>query len=520
MLLSAIVSTYDGAAFIKGCLEDLLAQSLFQRRLMEIIVIDSASTGKEEKIIAPYVRAHENVSYLRTPERENMYAAWNRGISMAKGKYLTNANVDDRHSRDCLELLVNALEAEASLSYAYGDSLATMPDSTTGEALLYRNQTFFAPSMLVHHLFGYQPVWRKSLHDSIGLFNADEFAKAGDYEFSLRTAASSRAEHVPEATGVIHWDGNTQTLSDLRMKREVERIKAHWLKDDKIFSLYRTEGVSSESDADKAAILHDLADRFLVYFPQWKGGNPEIDPARACSLYQRSLEIAWSPRAANNLSVAKFISGSFKDCLDEIPSGSGTIEREILARNQNAMRGFIEGDGSAPRLLLFDSSLALPSEGNLAHGPTDLVRPSPSLPDAGLSEIAVSSLWDDYLGRFSSEQWTGLAATAEEGALYVYGAGARGLIFSELCRRHRLPVSGFLDADHSLSGKRLNGLPVHAPEHLASQNGSSLGIVLMAGRAHWPNVIQSLEAHLPRKAIFAPSFSFTETPSPSDGAGS
>ena len=519
MLLSAIVSTYDGAAFIKGCLEDLLAQSLFQRGLMEVLVIDSASPGNEAEIIAPFVRAHENVSYLRTPERENMYAAWNRGIFMAKGTYLTNANVDDRHSRDYLELLVNALEADASLSYAYGDSLATMPDSGTGEALLYRNQTFFAPSMLVHHLFGYQPVWRKSLHDAIGLFDS-AYAKAGDYEFSLRAAAASRAAYVPEATGLIHWDGNTQTLSDLRMKREVERIKTDWLQEDKIFSLYRMEGISSESHADKAAILHDLADRFLVYFPQWKGGNPEIDPARACSLYQRSLEIAWSIRAANNLSVAKFISGNFKGCLDEIQSGRGTIEREILARNQKAMIGFIDGDGSAPRLSLLDSSLALPSESNLAHEQADLVHPSTSTSDEGFSEIDVSSLWAEYLGCFSSAEWADLEAKAESGRLYIYGAGARGLIFSELSRRRLLNITAFLDADQTLSGTRLNGLPIHPPDYLASANDSSSSIVLMAGRAHWPNIIESLKPQLPRKAIFTPSFSFPETPLTSGGTGS
>lgn len=93
-LVTAIVSTYNAERFMRGCLEDLVAQTLFSE--MEVLVIDSGSQQGESAICAEYARIHPRIRLIRT-EREPLYAAWNRAIPLARGKYLTNANTDDRH---------------------------------------------------------------------------------------------------------------------------------------------------------------------------------------------------------------------------------------------------------------------------------------------------------------------------------------------------------------------------------------------------------------------------------------
>jgi glycosyltransferase involved in cell wall biosynthesis len=73
----------------------------------------------------------KNVFYHRTPRREPLYASWNRAIRMARGKYLTSANADDRHSPDALELLSGALEANPDAALSYGDYAETnVPNET------------------------------------------------------------------------------------------------------------------------------------------------------------------------------------------------------------------------------------------------------------------------------------------------------------------------------------------------------------------------------------------------------
>src|SRR5208337_1903982 len=95
ILVSAIVSTYNAERFLRGCLEDLEAQTIAAR--LEIIVVDSGSHQNEQAIVEEFQRRYNNIVYIRTEERESLYAAWNRGVKAARGKYLTNANTDDRH---------------------------------------------------------------------------------------------------------------------------------------------------------------------------------------------------------------------------------------------------------------------------------------------------------------------------------------------------------------------------------------------------------------------------------------
>ena len=109
-LITAIVSTYNAERFMRGCLEDLVAQSIFDE--IEVLVIDSGSTQGESAICTEFTREYPQIKLIRT-EREPLYVAWNRAIPLARGKYLTNANTDDRHRRDFMEVMAAALQQNA-----------------------------------------------------------------------------------------------------------------------------------------------------------------------------------------------------------------------------------------------------------------------------------------------------------------------------------------------------------------------------------------------------------------------
>ena len=87
VLVSAIVSTFNAARFIRGCIEDLEGQTISDK--IEIIIVDSASEQNEGEIVREFQERYPNIRYTRTEQRESVYAAWNRGIRMARGKYIT-----------------------------------------------------------------------------------------------------------------------------------------------------------------------------------------------------------------------------------------------------------------------------------------------------------------------------------------------------------------------------------------------------------------------------------------------
>lgn len=205
---SAIISTYNAEKFIRGCLQDLIEQTLYQKSELEIIVIDSASQENEKSIVEQFQAKYPHIVYERTPERETIYAAWNRAIEMARGRYITNANTDDRRRSDALEVMANYLDEHPDISLVYADQLiATTANETFNNSKAERCWNW--PSYSYEELrrrccVGSQPMWRKSLHETYGNFRS-EFHCAGDYEFWLRIASQGeKMALIPEILGLYY----------------------------------------------------------------------------------------------------------------------------------------------------------------------------------------------------------------------------------------------------------------------------------------------------------------------------
>jgi len=214
-LVTAIVSTYNSARFIQGCLEDLERQSIAER--MEIIVIISGSEQDESRIVEDFSLRHRNIRVVQTETRETVYQAWNRGIKLARGKYLTNANTDDRHHPEAFEKMVLALEADPSKVLAYVDQKYFKESGDNSRAFMFdRDRGAFCRRRLLQECFvGSQPMWRASLHEKYGYFD-EAFFTAGDYEFWLRISQHHEFLHLHELLGErlirsdsLEYEGNS-----------------------------------------------------------------------------------------------------------------------------------------------------------------------------------------------------------------------------------------------------------------------------------------------------------------------
>lgn len=232
-LVSAIVSAYRSERFMRGCLADLERQTVAEE--LEIIVIDSASPQNEGAIVKEFQERYGNVVYIRTDERETMYGAWNRGIKAARGKYLTNANADDRHRADMLEILVRTLEKNPDITLAYADCLVTQTENETFESAHPVRRSLwpdFSPSRLLKEcIVGPQPVWRRDVHEEHGYFD-DRMVSAGDYEFWLRIARNRKFLHVRQLLGLYLESptGVERENAALGLK-EAEEARARYAKD-------------------------------------------------------------------------------------------------------------------------------------------------------------------------------------------------------------------------------------------------------------------------------------------------
>ena len=203
-LVSAIVSTYNARRFIEGCLADLENQTIAER--LEIIVVDSGSAQDERGVVEQMQQQYGNIVYIRTEERETVYGAWNRGIRAARGKYITNANTDDRHSPDALERMAHILETHPEAVLVYADAVQT---KTANETLgahtptgVFHWHDWDREALLAKGCFvGPQPMWRCSVHDTYGYFDP-ELVSSGDYEFWLRISQADSFFHLKMPLGL------------------------------------------------------------------------------------------------------------------------------------------------------------------------------------------------------------------------------------------------------------------------------------------------------------------------------
>jgi glycosyltransferase involved in cell wall biosynthesis/ADP-heptose:LPS heptosyltransferase len=208
-LVSAIVSTYNSEKFLRGCLEDLEHQTIAEK--LEIIVVNSGSQENEEAIVHEYQQKYDNIVYIKTEQQEGLYTAWNRAVKVARGTFLTNANTDDRHRDDALEIMAEILLANPDAALVYGDQICTdTPNATFADhhaTNMTKRPEYSHERLLFGCCVGSQPMWRKTFHKELGYFD-ETLTCAGDWDFWLRISSKYKFKHIPEFLGLYFYNEN------------------------------------------------------------------------------------------------------------------------------------------------------------------------------------------------------------------------------------------------------------------------------------------------------------------------
>ena len=190
ILVSAIASMYRGKKFLRQFLDNITSQTIF-RDYCELIIIDAASPENEYDIIKPYESEFSNIIYHRTADRIGIYAAWNAGIRMSRGEFITNTNLDDLRRADSFERQVRCFDEAIIPDVVYQDfyysAIEGCPDfELLAEKGIYCELPIVTPHNLMYFNSPHNaPMWRRRLHDEIGWFDT-AYRSAGDCDFWLR----------------------------------------------------------------------------------------------------------------------------------------------------------------------------------------------------------------------------------------------------------------------------------------------------------------------------------------------
>lgn len=175
-LVSVITATYNRANLIKKSAESVLNQTY---KNLELIIVDDGSTDNTKEVIDSL--NDKRIVYIKQ-ENQGASAAWNKGIDLAKGKYISFHDSDDTCLLDRIEKQINALKKNdadivCSKMFIYGNLLKRKVPKNIKEGFLKKN--FLPLGVSSGTLLGKREVFINNKFDL-------EIPRLQDFELALR----------------------------------------------------------------------------------------------------------------------------------------------------------------------------------------------------------------------------------------------------------------------------------------------------------------------------------------------
>lgn len=140
-MISVIIPNYNHSAFLQERIESVLNQNYTE---FEVIILDDYSNDNSVKIIEQY-KDNNKISHIIINEKNSgsTFKQWQKGISLAKGKYIWIAESDDYADTDFLEEVMKRFKADPEIGIVFCDSnIARDKVIDFNFYKTYRNNTF------------------------------------------------------------------------------------------------------------------------------------------------------------------------------------------------------------------------------------------------------------------------------------------------------------------------------------------------------------------------------------------
>jgi len=319
--VSVLMAVYNDGAYVATAIDSILAQTFGD---FEFIIVDDGSADGSWDIIRDYAARDGRIRAVRNPRNLGFPDALNRGLALARGKFIARHDSDDTCSPARFARQMEYLQAHPQVD-VLGTQLQLVDESgkKTGvyttplsHSLIVWNilidrplghATAFMRRELLRAVGGYDPAWRYSedLDLWTRLAGRARFANLPDVLYTYRILPKSvcRRRRVEQAQqGVLI----RARFAEQVMKRPVPLKVLRWLRD--FVKGYRP--LSSGQCRQVAAFLEEMfvAMRSQRFFLEAELPEVEADLGRRLSELQAAAERKrrwWEPlgrvaRAAGN----------------------------------------------------------------------------------------------------------------------------------------------------------------------------------------------------------------------------
>lgn len=167
--ISVVLPVFNGERYLKEAIESILTQTYDQ---FEFIIINDGSTDNTKKILLSYTEKDHRIVLIHQ-DNKGLVESLNRGVSIAKGKYIARMDADDISAPERFELQIAFLEANPDY-VAIGSDVVLIDEKA--RKLTTQHQLQDHESILSAALVGHCPICHPS-----ALIRTDAILKSGPY---------------------------------------------------------------------------------------------------------------------------------------------------------------------------------------------------------------------------------------------------------------------------------------------------------------------------------------------------
>lgn len=209
--ISVICSVFNGRREAPSFLRNLRRALEAADCSFELILIDSNSSDDSREIILEHCNQWGGllgrglVDVITTERTESIQAAWNRGLSHARGEYVGFPGLDEAYPVGGLRRLLDMLRRSPDLNWVQGEALVFECDEQgepQTEAMRYIRSNGDSLDTLFDstRISFVGSLSRRSFLVQSGGFD-DSFRGAGDTDFKMRNLGRFRVRNIDQVTG-------------------------------------------------------------------------------------------------------------------------------------------------------------------------------------------------------------------------------------------------------------------------------------------------------------------------------
>ncbi|MGV3216514.1 glycosyltransferase family 2 protein [Clostridium perfringens] len=198
MIVSVVMSVYNGEKYLKESIESILNQTY---KNFEFIIINDGSSDGSERIINEYRKKDSRIKIINNIKNKGLIYSLNKGIEESSGKYIARMDADDIALTNRLEKQVEFMESNPELvmsgteAYFFIDGLKLIKrkynaiiDENKIKATLIFSSCFVHPTVIM----------RRDILIDNNLRYKEEYKHAEDYGLWCEISSKYKVSNLEE----------------------------------------------------------------------------------------------------------------------------------------------------------------------------------------------------------------------------------------------------------------------------------------------------------------------------------